>query len=110
MAYQLELPDNLSDMHNVFHVSQLSRCLRVPEEQLPMEELSVQSDLTYTEYPVKILDALTRVTRNKVIKMCKVQWSHLGEDEATWEREEELRIDFPIFFLVLPKSRGRDYF
>jgi hypothetical protein len=98
MAYQLELPDNLSDMHNVFHVSQLSKCLRVPEEQLPMEELSVQSDLTYTEYPVKILDALTRVTRNKVIKMCKVQWSHLGEDEATWEREEELRIDFPYLF------------
>jgi hypothetical protein len=110
MAYQLELPDNLSDMHNVFHVSQLKKCLRVPEEQLPMEELSVQGDLTYTEYPIKILDTLTRVTRNKVIKMCKVQWSHLGEDEATWEREEELRIDFPIFSLVFPKSRGRDCF
>jgi hypothetical protein len=44
------------------------------------------------------LDTLTRVTRNKVIKMCKVQWSHHGEDEATWEREEELRIDFPHLF------------
>jgi hypothetical protein len=98
MAYQLELPDNLSDVHNVFHVSQLKKCLRVPEEQLPMEELSVQGDLTYTVYPVKILDTLTRVTRNKVIKMCKVQWSHHGEDEATWEREEELRIDFPHLF------------
>jgi hypothetical protein len=108
MAYQLELPDNLSDVHNVFHVSQLKKCLRVPEEQLPMEELSVQGDLTYTEYHVKILDTLTRITRNKVIKMYKVQWSHHGEDEVTWEREEELRIDFPIFFLVLPKSRGRD--
>jgi hypothetical protein len=98
MAYQLELPDSLSDVHNVFHVSQLKKCLRVPEEQLPMEELSVQGDLTYTEYPIKILDTLTRVTRNKVIKMCKVQWSHHGEDEATWEREEELRIDFPHLF------------
>jgi hypothetical protein len=95
MAYQLGLPDNLSDVHNVFHVSQLKKCLRIPEEQLPMEELSVQSDLTYTEYPTKILDTLTRVTRNKVIKMYKVQWSHHVEDEATWEREEELRIDFP---------------
>jgi hypothetical protein len=74
MAYQLELPDNLSDVHNVFHVSQLKKCLRVPEEQLPMEELSVQGDLTYTEYPIKILDTLTRVTRNQAIKMCKVQW------------------------------------
>jgi hypothetical protein len=98
MAYQLKLPDNLSDVHNVFHVSQLKKCLCVPEEQLPMEELSVQGDLTYTEYPIKILDTLTRVTRNKVIKMCKVQWSHHGEDEATWEREEVLRIDFPHLF------------
>jgi hypothetical protein len=63
-----------------------------------MEEHNVQGDLTYTEYPIKILDTLTRVTRNKVIKMCKVQWSHHGEDEATWEREGELRIYFPHLF------------
>jgi hypothetical protein len=98
MAYQLELPDNLSNVHNVFHVSQLKKCLRVHEEQLPIEELSVQGDLTYTEYPIMILNTLTRVTRNKVIKMCKVQWSHHGEDEATCEREKELRIDFPHLF------------
>jgi hypothetical protein len=98
VAYQLELPDHLADVHDVFHVSQLKKCLRVPEEQLPMEDLSVQDDLTYVEHPIKILDTLTRVTRNKVIKMCKVQWSHHGEDEATWEREEELRIDFPHLF------------
>jgi hypothetical protein len=105
MAYQLELLDNLSDVHIVFHVSQLKKCLRVPEEQLPMEELRVQEDLTYTEYPVKILDTLTWVTRNKVIKMCKVQWSHQGEDEATWKREEELKHkfspSFPSFLLNL---------
>jgi hypothetical protein len=50
------------------------------------------------EYPIKILDTLTRVMRSKVIKMCKVQWSHHGEDEATWERGEELRVDFPHLF------------
>jgi hypothetical protein len=98
MAYQLELPDNLYDLHNVYHVSQLKKCLRVPEEQLPMEDLSVQDDLTYAEYPTKILDTPTRVTRNSVIKMCKVQWSNHGEDEATWEREEELCIGFPHLF------------
>jgi hypothetical protein len=98
MAYQLELPAHLSDVHDVFHVSQLKKCLHIPEEQLLMEELSVQGDLTYTEYPIKIIDSFTRVTRNKVIKMCKVQWSHHGEDEATWEREEELRIEFPLLF------------
>jgi hypothetical protein len=53
-----------------------------------MEELSVQGDLTYMEHLIKIIDTLTRVTMNKVIKMCKVQWSHHGEDEATWEREK----------------------
>jgi hypothetical protein len=98
VAYKLELPDHLADVHDVLHVSQLKKCPRVPEEQLPMEDLSVQDDLTYAEYPIKILDTLTRVTRNKVIKMCKVQWSHHGEDEATWEREEELHIDFPHLF------------
>jgi hypothetical protein len=98
VAYQLELPDHLADVHDVFHVSQLKKCLRVPEEQLPLEDLSVQDDLTYAEYPIKILNTLTRITRNKVIKMCKVQWSHHGEDEATWEREEELHIDFPHLF------------
>jgi hypothetical protein len=98
VAYQLELPDHLADVHDVFHVSQLKKCLRVPGEQLPMADLSVQDDLTYTEYPIKILDTLTRVTRSKVIKMCKVYWSHHGEDEATWEREEELRVDFPHLF------------
>jgi hypothetical protein len=98
VAYQLELPANLSDVHNVFHVSQLKKCLHVPKEQLPIEGLSVQGDLTYTEYLIKILGTLTRVTRNKVIKMCKVQWSHHGEDEATWEREEELHIDFHHLF------------
>jgi hypothetical protein len=84
VAYQLELPDHLTDVHDVFHVSQLKKYHRVPEEQLPMEELNVQDDLTYMEYPIKILDTLTCVTRNKVIKMCKVQWSHHSEVEATW--------------------------
>jgi hypothetical protein len=46
VAYQLELPPQLSDVHDVFHVSQLQKCLRVPEEQLPMEELDLGGDLT----------------------------------------------------------------
>jgi hypothetical protein len=55
VAYQLELPPQLSDVHDVFHVLQLKKCLRVPEEQLPMEELDLGGDLTYSERPIKIL-------------------------------------------------------
>jgi hypothetical protein len=56
VAYQLELPPQLSKVHDVFHVSQLTKCLRVPEEQLPMEHLDLGGDLTYSERPIKILD------------------------------------------------------
>jgi hypothetical protein len=72
--------------------------LQVPEEQLPMEELDLGGDLTYSERPVKILDMAERVTCNKVVKMCKVQWSHHTEDEATWEHEEDIRADYPELF------------
>jgi hypothetical protein len=85
-------------VHDVFHVSQLKKCLRVLEEQLSMDELDLGSDLTSSERPVKILDTVERVTRNKVIKMCKVQWSYHTEEEATWEPEEELRADYPELF------------
>jgi hypothetical protein len=71
VAYQLELSPQLSDVHDVFHMSQLKKCLQAPEEQLPMEELDLGGDLTYSERPIKILDMAERVTRIKVIKMCK---------------------------------------
>jgi hypothetical protein len=60
--------------------------------------LDVQEDLTYIEHPVKILETSERVTRNKKIKMCRVQCSHHTEDEATWEREDELRKAYPDLF------------
>ena len=56
----------------MFHVSQLKKCLRVPEEQIPLEELTVKEDLTYEEFVVMILETAERVTRSRVIKMCKV--------------------------------------
>jgi hypothetical protein len=105
VAYQLELSPQLSDVHDVFHVSQLKKCLCVPEEQLPMEDLDVK-DHSYQEYPIKILESSERVTRNKKIKMCKVQWSHHTEEEAIWEREEELKAEFPCLFSDPSESRG----
>ncbi|WVZ80113.1 hypothetical protein U9M48_027616 [Paspalum notatum var. saurae] len=94
VANQLELPDRLSGVHDVFHVSQLKKCLRVLEEQLQVDDLNVQDDLTYTEHPVQILEMAESTTRNRVIKMCKVKWSHHTVEEATWEREDDLRADY----------------
>jgi hypothetical protein len=62
VAYKLELPPQLSDVHDVFHISPLRKCLWVPKEQMFLEELTVGEDLTYQEYPVKILDTLEKVT------------------------------------------------
>jgi hypothetical protein len=71
----LELPPQLSSVHDVFHVSQLKKCLRVPKEQIPMKDLDIKEDLSYQEYPVRILKMSERVTWNKKIKM---QWSTLS--------------------------------
>ena len=60
-----------------------------------MEELTVKEDLTYEEFPIRILETVERVTRSQVIKMCKVQWNQYTEDGATWEREEDLRKTYP---------------
>jgi hypothetical protein len=62
----------LSDVHDIFHASQLKECLCLPEEQIPMEDLDAKEDLSYQEYPVKILETSERVMLNKRIKMCKV--------------------------------------
>ena len=113
VAYKLELPEGLSGVHDVFHVSQLKKChaemADIPlRDTVPLEAIQLDSDLTYEEKPNKILEQASRVTRSKVIKFCKVQWSHHTEDEATWERGEDLLKDHPHLFSSQPESRGRD--
>jgi hypothetical protein len=98
VAYQLSLPESLSAVQDVFHVSQLKKCLRVPKEQLPMEHLEVQEDLTYIEKPTQILETADRVTRRSTLRMCKVKWGHHSEEEATWEREDDLKSKYPELF------------
>ena len=98
VAYQLELPPNLSQVHDVFHVSQLRRCFKDPIRAVDHEVLELREDLSYPEYPIRILDQAERRTRQKSIKFLKVQWSHHSEDEATWEREDHLRAEYPGLF------------
>jgi hypothetical protein len=88
VSYQLELPPQLSDVHDVFHVSQRKKYLCVPEEQIPMKDLDAKEDLSYQEYTVKILETSERVTQNKKNKMCKVQWSHHTEEETTCKEKK----------------------
>ena len=107
----MELLESLFGVHDVFHVSQLKKCLRVPEEKISLEELNVKEDLTYKEYPVKILETAERVTRSKVIRMCKVQWNRYSEEDATWEREENLKAEYPqLFEATSSESEGQDSF
>jgi hypothetical protein len=82
----------------------------VPKEQIPTKELDAKEDLSYQEYIVKILETLERLTRNMRIKMCKVQLIHHTEEEATCEKEEELKTEIPSFFSDPSESQGRDSF
>jgi hypothetical protein len=97
-AYRLELPESMSDIHNVFHVSQLRKCLQVPENHIEAETIQIQKDLQYREKPIKILDSAVRKTRNSEVRLCKVQWSREGEEEATSESEDSLRREYPYLF------------
>jgi hypothetical protein len=100
MLYKLELPPKMSDIHNVFHVSQLRKCLQVPSKpetfkEIDHDSIDLNHDLTYQERPIRILEEDVRVTRRHKIKMYKVQWSNHSKDEATWERADYLQREFP---------------
>ena len=83
---------------NVFHVSHLKNCLRVPEERVEVRYIKLESDLAYEVKPFQIIDSKDRVTRNRVIKFHKVMWNNHSEQDATWEREDYLREVYPSFY------------
>lgn len=78
----------------MFHVSTLKKCEPPPKTvELPLTEL--QPDLSYEEHPINFLDVKDRVMRKRTIRFVKVQWSNHTEEEATWEKEDDLRASFP---------------
>jgi hypothetical protein len=98
VAYRLQLPPQLAAIHNIFHVSQLRKCVKIPTEIIDSQAIEIEPDLTYTEYPIRILNTKERSTRRKTTKMYKIQWNHHTEEEATWETESYLQYNFPKFF------------
>jgi hypothetical protein len=97
VAYRIHLPSQLAAVHNVFHISQLKKCIKMPTEIVESQAIEIESDLSYTEQPIQILDTKERVTRRKKIKTYKILWNHHTEEEATWETESYLQRNFPNF-------------
>ncbi|KAA3470452.1 DNA/RNA polymerases superfamily protein [Gossypium australe] len=91
VAYQLELPAELSQIHDVFHVSMLRRYRSDPSHVVAVEEIEVNSDLTTEEEPVQILDRDVKVLRKNSVPLVKVLWRNHGMEEATWEPEDVIR-------------------
>jgi hypothetical protein len=99
VAYKLELPPSLVGAHNIFHISQLKKYLKAPVDVVLSEVAPLETDLTYLEHPIKILDQKSRVTRRKTIKFYKVHWSNHIVEKSTWESEDFLHSRHPDFEL-----------
>jgi hypothetical protein len=97
VAYRLHLPSQLAAIHDVFHISQLKKCIKMPTEIIEQQAIEIEPDLSYVERPIQILDTKERVTRRKKIKMYKILWDHHTAEEATWETEDYLQKNFPKF-------------
>jgi hypothetical protein len=83
VAYKLDLPPSLAGVHDIFHMSQLKKCLKAPVDVVFPEVTPLEADLSYPEHPIKVLDQKDCVTQRKTIKFFKIQWSNHFEEEAT---------------------------
>jgi hypothetical protein len=99
VAYKLKLPLSLAWDHDIFHISQLKKCLKAPIDVVLPDVTLLEVDLTYPEHPVKILEQKEHVTRCKTLMFFKVQWSNHTEIEATWKSEDFQRLRHPDFEL-----------
>jgi hypothetical protein len=102
IAYRLQLPPQLAAIHNIFHLSQLKKCIKIPTKVINFQTIKIESDLSYTEHPIKILDTKERSTRRETVRMFKIKWNHHTEEEATWETESYLQHNFPDFLRAKP--------
>ena len=95
VAYKLDLPQEMTSIHNVFHVSMLKKYVPDPSHVIQPQSIQIQEDMSYEEKPVEILDRKTKTLRNKEILLVKVLWRNHKMEEATWEREDAMRTNYP---------------
>ncbi|GJT04355.1 putative reverse transcriptase domain-containing protein [Tanacetum coccineum] len=91
VAYKLELPQQLSRVHNTFHVSNLKKCLSDESLVIPLEELRVDDKLHFVEEPVEVMDREIKQLKRSRIPIIKVRWNSKRGPEFTWEREDQFK-------------------
>ncbi|GJV41258.1 hypothetical protein Tco_1419698 [Tanacetum coccineum] len=119
VAYKLELPEELSSVHNTFHVSNLKKCLSDESLVIPIKELQLDEKLNFIEEPVEVMDREIKQLKRSRIPIIKVRWNSKRGPEFTWEREDEIRAKYPHLFSIITSSliksrdeisvRGGDY-
>ncbi|GJW45387.1 putative reverse transcriptase domain-containing protein [Tanacetum coccineum] len=107
VAYRLRLLEELSSMHDTFHVSNLKKCLADANLHVSLNEIKVDKTLHFVKEPVKIMDREIKKLKRKNITLVKVRWNSKRGPEFTWEHEDQIRIKYPQLFLdrVVDKSR-----
>ena len=98
VAYRLALPPRMSGVHEVFQVSMLWRYTPDPAHVVDWREIEVDTDGTFEEGPVRIMDIRDQILRRKTVRLVKVLWKHRGVEEATWEREDTMPATYPFLF------------
>ncbi|GKE03647.1 putative reverse transcriptase domain-containing protein [Tanacetum coccineum] len=98
VAYKLELPEELSNVHNTFYVSNLKKCLSDESFVIPMKELWLDDKLNFLEEPIEIMDREVRQLKQSHIPIVKVRWNSKRGPEFTWECEDQIRAKYPHLF------------
>ena len=98
VAYRLALPLSMSGVHEVFQVSMLWKYTPDPAHVVDWGQIEVDTDGTFEEGPVCILDSRDQVLRHKTVRLVRVLWQHYGVEESTWEREDTMRATYSFLF------------
>ncbi|GJR07641.1 reverse transcriptase domain-containing protein [Tanacetum coccineum] len=99
VAYRLRLPEELSGVHDTFHVSNLKKCLADASLHVPLDEIKVDKTLRFVEEPVEIMDREVKRLKRSKISLVKVRWNSKRGPEFTWEREDYMKSKYPQLFV-----------